>query len=693
MRERVPGPGIWERGLGGLAGVSVRYPRAVVVLGALVTLLALGVAAWRLELKTSNLDLVDPRAKEVADFRALAERFGTPNVLVIALEGADAGALREAAERLDTSLRGAPGVRAVQARLPYTPASLAPLGVDPYFASRDGRMVFVFVQPDDPSSSARTIEPFVRGVRRAIDTADLGTLGVYAGLTGLPQYALDDRDVIQKDISRLSTLSFVIVLAICAAAFGSFLRPVLVMVVLTVVAILVIGVAAVWPGHLTLLSAFFFSALFGLGSDYGIFLVDGVEERIADGRRPREAVVGAVRFLAPGLATEALTTAGAFLTLCLSGFRGFAELGAIGAVGIALALLGMVTLLPAMLVLMRERPRREKPLHERRLGRALFRVQGPGVAAIAGAAAIACLVRGVPSFDGNYLDLEPARSEAVRLEREMTVRSPLSPQFAAFVADSPGRARDIVEQLRGEESVGAVRSLADLEMLDAVAMADPAARAVFGRTFLSPDGGRAVYAYPSGDIWEPAFQDRFLARMRAIDPSVTGMPVLGRYMIDLSRRAFWTTTSWSAAAVLLLVALEFGLSPWTALALTPTILGVMMTVGLMRLLEVPFNPLNVMAFPVIIGTAVDSGVHITHRFLAERGDLFRTMTGSGRAVLVSALTTIAGFGALAFTTHRGLASFALVLTVGVTAALVLSLLVLPPLLVLAWRYQDTRRRA
>ena len=688
MSSRERELGVWGRTLGGLATGSVHRPRTVVLLWVLLMALAVGAAWWRLELKTSNLDLVDPRARAVADFRAFAERFGTPNMLVIAIEGADPGTLRAAADRLDARLRRVPGVRVVQARLPYTPASLARFGLDPYFASRDGRMVFVFVQPDDPSSSTRTIEPFVQGVRRAIDGAGLAALGVRAGLTGLPQYALDDRDVIQKDISRLSTLSFVIVLAICAAAFGSFLRPVLVMVVLAAVAILVIGVAAVEPGHLTLLSAFFFSALFGLGSDYGIFVVDGVEERIADGRRPPEAVVGAVRFLAPGLATEALTTAGAFLTLCLSGFRGFAELGAIGAVGIALALLGMVTLLPAMLVLMRERPRREKLLHERRLGRALFRVQGPWVATIAGAAAITCLVRGVPSFDGNYLDLEPAHSEAVRLEREMTARSPLSPQFAAFVADSPGRARDIVEQLRREDSVAAVRSLADLEMLDAVAMADPAARAVFGRTFLSPDGGRAVYAYPSGDIWDPTFQDRFLARMRAIDPSVTGMPVLGRYMIDLSRRAFWTTTSWSAAAVLLLVALEFGLSPWTALALTPTILGVMMTVGVMRLLEVPFNPLNVMAFPVIVGTAVDSGVHITHRFLAERGDLFRTMTGSGRAVLVSALTTIAGFGALAFTTHRGLASFALVLTVGVTAALVLSLLVLPPLLALAWRHQS-----
>jgi len=345
----------------------------------------------------------------------------------------------------------------------------------------------------------------------------------------------------------------------------------------------------------------------------------------------------------------------------------------------------MVTLLPATLVLMRERPRRERRLHQRRLGRLLHGAQRSWVAWAVALAVVVCLLRGGPAFDGNYLDLEPRGSEAVRLEREMVARSALSPQFAAFVVPSPARGRQLVERLRQQDTVGAIRSLDDLETLDAVAAPDPVARAAFGRTFASGDGMLAVYAYPAGDIWDPAFQDRFLGQMKAIDASVTGMPVLGRYMIDLSKRALLTTAAWSAVAVLALVILEFGVSRWALLALTPTALGVLATVGLMRLLGVPFNPLNVMAFPVIVGTAVDSGVHVTHRFLAEGGDLFRTMAGSGRTVLVSALTTIAGFAALAFTTHRGLASFAVTLTLGVSAALVLSVLLLPSLLAWAGR--------
>jgi predicted RND superfamily exporter protein len=99
---------------------------------------------------------------------------------------------------------------------------------------------------------------------------------------------------------------------------------------------------------------------------------------------------------------------------------------------------------------------------------------------------------------------------------------------------------------------------------------------------------------------------------------------------------------------------------------------------------VTFNPLNIMALPVVLGIAVDDGVHMVHRFLAEGGDMARTLAGTGRAVVLTSATTIAAFGSLAFTAHRGLASFAIALSLGVLAALLLSVALLPRLL-LAFR--------
>ncbi|MCP3960664.1 MAG: MMPL family transporter, partial [bacterium] len=60
--------------------------------------------------------------------------------------------------------------------------------------------------------------------------------------------------------------------------------------------------------------------------------------------------------------------------------------------------------------------------------------------------------------------------------------------------------------------------------------------------------------------------------------------------------------------------------------------------------------------------------------------LARTLAGTGRSIVLTSATTIAAFGTLAFTSHRGLASFAIALSLGVTSALVLSVVVLPGLL-------------
>ena len=687
MKSTLPAHRWPERAFSRLAESATEKPRKVLALSLVLAAAALALAAFRLELKTSNLDLVDPALPAVARFRDFAESFGTPNMLVVVLSGRQADRLPAAVDRTAAALRGAPGVRAVFSRLPYEPASL-PFAADPYFTSKDRKAYYLFVQPTDPDSSAATIAPFVQGVRERVAAARLEADGVTAGFTGLPQYALDDRDIIRRDTSRLSALSFLLVLALFAAGFAEIVRPLLASAALAVTAAVVLGFAALLPGHLTLVSATFFSSLFGLGIDYGIYVADRFEELLAEGLARRDAIVRAVRELGPGLFTGTITSAVAFYAMVFSGFRGFAELGMIGGTGLLIALFFMTWLLPALLMLggggrrgeRRPRDRRERRLSERRAGRFLASVQHPALATALALAALGGLAFGLPPFDEDYLNLQPRDSEAVRLERDMVVSSIYSPQFAAFLVDSPDAAGKLSERLRKLDTVGAVRSSADLALLDALARPIPAEREAFRAAFEGHDGRLAVYAYPAGNVWDPEFEARFLGEMEAIDPEVTGMPVLGHYMIDRSKRALLITAAVSALAVLLLIAVDLRHPAWCALALLPTALGVAGMLGAMRVFHIPWNPLNVMALPVILGTAEDNGVHMVHRFLQEKGDLFRTLAGTGRAVLLCAMTTIVGFVTLAFTSHRGLASFALTLTFGITFALLSSLFVLPPLL-------------
>jgi predicted RND superfamily exporter protein len=663
-----------------VAADAVRRPWRAVALWALATAAGLALAGARLELATSNLDLVDPDLVPVAAFRAYAERFGTPNLLIVALAGEDERRLRATVDALAPRLERLAGVRSVLYRLPFDEATTALAGLDRYQATRDRRMSFLFVQPADSSSAASTLAPFVAGVRREVESALAAGGGIRASFTGLPQYALDDRDLIQRDLARLSILSLVLTALLFVVGFAEWLRPALAIVALLAATGLTLGVAALAPGRLTLVSAFFVSCLFGLGIDYGTYLVDRLEEELAEGRSTREALPISAGGLARGLLTGALATALALFTLLASGFRGFAELGWIEGVGVLLSLVAMVHLLPALLVLAPGRRRREARVEERPVGKLLVATQHPALAGALVLAAIAAPFFGLPRFDGDYLDLEPADSEAVRLERQMIARSDYSPQFAAFVTPDLAAAETLARRLRAEPTVAAVRSASDFELLARIGRSDPRELASWRANLEAPDGSCAVLAYPKGDIWDEKFAREFLARMRALDPRVTGMPVLGHFLIDLSSRALERSGTLAALVILALVWLDFRSLRWTLLAVTPTALGVALGAGVLRLLGVAFNPLNVLALPIVLGAAVDNGVHVVHRFRAEGGDVARTLAGAGRGVLFCAATTLAGFGTLIFTAHRGLAGFGLALTVGAGTSLVASLWVLPELL-------------
>ena len=133
--------------------------------------------------------------------------------------------------------------------------------------------------------------------------------------------------------------------------------------------------------------------------------------------------------------------------------------------------------------------------------------------------------------------------------------------------------------------------------------------------------------------------------------------------------------------------LDFKSLRYALLAALPLGVGVLQMFGLLGVLDIPLNPANLIALPLILGIGVDYGVHIVHEFREQKGP-YRMSPGTAVAVLVDALTTLVGFGSLMIASHQGLQSLGRVLTLGVTCCLFTSLIMLPALL--TW---ITRNRA
>jgi len=124
------------------------------------------------------------------------------------------------------------------------------------------------------------------------------------------------------------------------------------------------------------------------------------------------------------------------------------------------------------------------------------------------------------------------------------------------------------------------------------------------------------------------------------------------------------------------------------LVLAPVVLAGLLTLGTVVLLGPTFNFANVIALPLLIGLGAAGGIHIVLRWRRQETDAPRSTTR--RAVLVSALTTVASFGTLAVSPHRGTASMGELLMIAIGWSLICSLVVLPAALrmVDSWRFPD-----
>lgn len=102
-------------------------------------------------------------------------------------------------------------------------------------------------------------------------------------------------------------------------------------------------------------SALMIVLVFGAGTDYALLLVSRYREELHHHERPIDAMLAALRRAAPAIAASAGTVAAGLLCLLAADLNSTSGLGPVGAAGIGAALLVMLTLLPALLVVLGRR--------------------------------------------------------------------------------------------------------------------------------------------------------------------------------------------------------------------------------------------------------------------------------------------------------------------------------------------------
>lgn len=212
--------------------------------------------------------------------------------------------------------------------------------------------------------------------------------------------------------------------------------------------------------------------IFGAGTDYALLLVSRYREELRRHARPYDAMLAALRGCGPAVLASSGTVAAGLLCLLAADLSSSSGLGPVGAVGVVCALVAMMTLLPAVLVLLGRRvfwPLIPAYGSEAPVRRSLFTFMGssagrrPGTVLVSGALLLGALALGTLALPGDLRQEDTFTDKPESVSAMQTVEksfpdSSSQPVTVMARTDSAARVREAAAGTDGVARVVAGRS-------------------------------------------------------------------------------------------------------------------------------------------------------------------------------------------------------------------------------------------
>jgi RND superfamily putative drug exporter len=182
--------------------------------------------------------------------------------------------------------------------------------------------------------------------------------GLQAGLTGAVAMAYDTVDSFKSAQNIVAIATIVLIIVLLGLIFRSPIASLLPVAAIGLVYVLSTSVVALLAKALSFqidqsVTALLIVVLFGIGTDYVLFLLFRFRERLRAGDEPHGAIVTSVARVGRAIASSGLVVMAAMAALFLSDLKSFRSMAPVFMVAVALMLLASLTLIPALLALIR----------------------------------------------------------------------------------------------------------------------------------------------------------------------------------------------------------------------------------------------------------------------------------------------------------------------------------------------------
>lgn len=611
-----------------------------------------------------------------------------------------------------------------------------------YFQSADRKTALLVVWPKpglDSLSDAKRMVDMSNTVVDSLDPASYGA-NMVTGVAGRIANKVAQFDAIIGDLKVGLLVSISLIALLIIISYRSIAAIPAIFVPLSIGILWTLAGTAVTIGGLNLITVFLTLILFGLGIDFGIHNFSRYREERRGGADPQTAISTVICDTGGASLIAALTTSLGFFALMLTEFRAFTEFGFIAGLGIVLTFTAMYTIFPALLIVM-ERLGWDASAIARGFGPKLD--ANPAVNPLkhkrfilrAMLALFLFAVIFVPQmkFERNIKNLEAKKPEHLIAATALTGK---------VFTDSHDRAIVVVETQDEVEAIDkyfktlietdtetpTIKKISSLQDFVPTRAAQEERLAVIARLgdradqlkefdpekytsskrYLSvedlniidlPQALRRTYL---GTEAEPGYL-MYIYNSVSMDDSVTarqfyddaaGFVVKGKQYYSASEGfifvemiALMKSDAVKAIALVLLTTaflVFFFLRTvrGTIVVLIPALLGVFVTIGIMGAFGPSLSIMNMVILPSLIGIAVDNSIHIFHRFELEGDecDIPNLMNTTGRAAVLTTMTTLIGFGGMVTASMGGLRSMGLLAIIGFISCLVTTWFLLPVLL-------------
>ncbi len=560
-------------------------------------------------------------------------------------------------------------------------------------------------------------------------------------VSGSPVFLVEFQKAMQRDMARFAGLA-VLMIAVCLGAL--FRRAAAVILPLVTVSLSLastLGIMAASGTPLTLPTQILPSFLLavGIGGSVHILAIFYQARRRGDSRE--DAIAYALGHSGLAVAMTSLTTAGGLVSFMAAELRPIGHFGVFGPVGVMMALLFTVVLLPALIAVFPTREERPgvgvggPALSQRLLLRAGdFATRRAGLVAGAWALLLVVATLGATRV---HLAHDPVSwwppGHPMRTAQELVNDELAGSLFIELLIETgaengmhaPRTLRAIealqsdAEALRdGDLYVGKTVSLVDVvkEIHQALNENRPEARTVPGdrqlvaqelllfensgsddlEDFVDPlfQTGRVTFKLPFLDaIRYPAFLDRIEARatelLGAGSFQLTGMGSLITHTIFAVMHTLVRSYALALLLVMPLLVLLIGNLRLGLTAIIPNLTPIVMALGLMGWAGIGLDTFTLLIGCIAIGLAVDDTIHFMHnfrRYYARHGDVQRavreTLQTTGQALLFTSLVLSLGFLLYTLAEMRVLLHFGFLTAFTIIMAFLADVLLAPALMVL-----------